>query len=520
VRAQGVGGGGDMTFHSILFGPDDRRDEEPREAPDCFADLRLDQIVDAITAGRDEYDLKPFYCVPLSTVDAIVYRHDVMRDLQRDGVLESIRSFSEQMGLMRRHLKQADKLYYKHQKERLFLDAADVYCRAVMRLDKELAGAPLTSHGFLAFREYVREYAAAGGFRSLDAEIQGIKHDLSAVGYAVLINGDSVTVRKYDGEIDYSIDVGETFERFKQGAVKDYTVAFPAGIEMNHVEAKVLDFVAQLYPGVFLGLDNFCLRHADYQDATLRGFDREVQFYVAYLEYVARFEQAGLSVCYPRVSRDKQAYVYEGYDFALAARLVAENSPVVCNDFFLRGVERILVVSGPNQGGKTTFARTFGQVHYLAALGCPVAGRDAHTFLFDSLLTHFEREESIANLRGKLEDDLVRIHNILARATPDSIVIMNEIFTSTALQDAVFLSRNVMNRIVELDVLSVWVTFIDELASAGEKTVSMVSTVVPENPAVRTYKIVRRRADGLAYALSIAEKHRLTYAQLSERIRT
>lgn len=513
-----------MTFQSILFKEAEDSIKEQflkSDPPDFFVDLNLDQIIDVITAGREEYNLKPFYFSSLNDTDAVMYRHEVMKDMENPILFDLINLFARGIFEMREQLVRADKSYYKYHKERLFLDAVETYCKIINYLANSLSQIDLKSRGFLSFRDYLTKYINSTNLTSLSAETKDLIANLSTIKYSILIKEDSVSVDPDESEIDYSVEVEQTFEKFRQEAAEDYRADYSTRLSMNHVEEQIVDGVAKLYPDIFKTLDDYCLKHSHFLDEVIDVFDREIQFYISYLDYVSTFKQAGLKFCYPKISnKGKGIYNYECFDLALAKKLMRENLPIVSNDFYLKGKEREIVVSGPNQGGKTTFARTFGQLHFLGSLGCLVPGREAKLYLFDHLFTLFEKEEDITTLRGKLEDDLVRIHTILEQSTPNSIIIMNEILNSTTLTDAIFLSKKIMEKITQLDLLCVWVTFIDEISTFNEKTISMVSTVFPENPTVRTFKIVRKPADGLAYAISIVEKHQLTYDNIKVRIKS
>jgi DNA mismatch repair protein MutS len=506
-------------FESILFDRSGQGSGGVCEEPDYFVDLNLDQVLQSLAAGREEYDLEPFFYAPLRDVAVIRYRQEVLRDLEQSTVFAAVAEFADGMRRMRAHLDQVEKLRNVYQRHSWFVDAVEIYCAAVRACAGELEQCEVSSRGLQGLRDHLTEYVASARFASLAEETEAVKQAITGIRYRVKIQGLRVTVSRYAGDADYSERVLETFARFRQGAVRSYLARLTDFVDMNQVEERILEGVARLHPDVFAQRAEYCERHRDYLDATIARFDREVQFYMAYLELIGRMREAGLPFCYPSVSTETKGMVaVQTFDIALANKLVPERREVVGNDFHLEGPERIFVVSGPNNGGKTTFARTVGQLHHLAAVGLMVPGREARVFLPDRIYTHFEKEEDIETLRGKFEDELVRVHAILEQATPNSVLVMNESFNSTTLNDALFVGAAVINRILEIDASGVYVTFVDELASLSEATVSMVSQIVPENPAERTFKVLRKPADGLAYAWAIAEKHRLTYDRLVERI--
>jgi DNA mismatch repair ATPase MutS len=509
-----------MATLSILFGNATNHDrDESLHMPDYFIDLNLDTIVDSITEGLDEYRLKHLFYTALKSIDEIEYRQEVFRDLESEKLFDQLKEFTETIRSIQKRLISLDTLYpcYQHG---WFLESALKYCRALTSLLNSLTECRIKSRALSAVKEYVAGYIASEGFSRLSSEAAEIKSELNSIEYRITIKDLSVTVGKCTSNVDYAGEIEKSFDKFGPSAAKIYFDSGDQGSAMNQVQAKILECVARLFPGTFDRLSAFMKNNETFIDENILIFERELAFYLGYLSYIRPFQHMGLPFCIPEFSTTGEELGSRGmFDLALAEKTRFQNTPIVQNDWSLKTGERIIVVTGPNQGGKTTFARAIGQIHHLAGIGCPVPGSFARVLLFDKLYTHFEREEAMKSLHGKLQDEILRIHEILKKATPRSVIILNEMFTSTTLKDSRFLSKKILSSIEKIGSFCVCVTFLDELSRLSNTTASFVGGISPGDPSVKTFKIERKEADGLAYALAIAEKHGVTYRQLMERIK-
>jgi DNA mismatch repair protein MutS len=133
-------------------------------------------------------------------------------------------------------------------------------------------------------------------FTNMMAEAKRIAYNLSTVLYSILISGLNLKVLKYEGEIDYRADVMQYFVKFRHRSVKDYRDKFSDRVGTDHAEGQILESVARLYPEIFSKLDNLCTILADFTDPVVRRFDREIQSYLAYLDYIRKIKATGLAI--------------------------------------------------------------------------------------------------------------------------------------------------------------------------------------------------------------------------------
>jgi DNA mismatch repair protein MutS2 len=162
----------------------------------------------------------------------------------------------------------------------------------------------------------------------------------------------------------------------------------------------------------------------------------------------------------------------------LEDKLRKENRAIVPMTLALAGEERVLVISGPNTGGKTVALKTTGMAALAAQSGIPVAAQRAVLPLFDSVLVDIGDEQSIAADLSTFSAHMLNLKTMLEAATPNSLVLVDEMGTGTAPEEGAALAVALLDEFRAKNCIVLATTHHDRLKTYASTTPGVVNAAV------------------------------------------
>jgi DNA mismatch repair ATPase MutS len=188
----------------------------------------------------------------------------------------------------------------------------------------------------------------------------------------------------------------------------------------------------------------------------------EIGFYVACLNLSDRLAAKQEPTAFPvALPRGEAALSARGlYDVSLALTV---DGPVAGNDVDADG-KSLVMITGANQGGKSTFLRGVGLAQLMAQCGMFVGADSLRVNVCDRVFTHFKREEDETMESGKLDEELARMSEIADRLAANSMLLCNESFASTNEREGSQIARQVIHALLDEGVKVLFVTHMFDLA--------------------------------------------------------
>ena len=235
----------------------------------------------------------------------------------------------------------------------------------------------------------------------------------------------------------------------------------------------------------------------------------ELGFYVGCLNVADRLAGKQEPFCFPRphAPGDPVALSFRGlYDVCLSLRL--DGGRAVGNDAGANG-ETLVIITGANQGGKSTFLRSVGLAQLMMQCGMFVPAESLSATVWTGLFTHYRREEDADMESGKLDEELARMSQIADRVTPGSIVLLNESFAATNEREGSAIAQQIVRALMESGVRVFLVTHLYDLASrlfaqGSDATLFLRAERQPDGH--RTFRLVEGGPEPTSYGQDLYER--------------
>lgn len=248
----------------------------------------------------------------------------------------------------------------------------------------------------------------------------------------------------------------------------------------------------------------------------------EIEFLSRSAALLRSLSDRGCPLCTPTLLpvRDKAMHARGLYNPDVALQV---SGPMVENDFDFDENGRIYILTGPNRGGKSVITCAVGLAQAMAQLGLPCPAREMALSPVDGIFTHFPDEAETTIDRGRLGEECLRLREIFAAMTEDSLILLDESLSSTGAYEAAYIAEEVLSAFGAARVRAIFSTHLHEvaaaLASINEQShahggVTVDTLVAGMEEGERSFLIRRKKPDGKSYARDIADQYGLSFDEM------
>lgn len=421
-------------------------------------DLELNTLFEAM-AGRDAFLLEAARHALLDSLtdpETMRYRQDILRDCLRNGdvvraiyqiPIESIinkrRSY---LGIFSRYpdgiLSSAISL----------LEMFVVLLKKLRAIADEYAGR-FESEGFVRFFAMIKQELSDDYFATVEDHLRRLQFRSGVLLSAQLGKGNEganhILRKPNPGDPNWMKRVFA-----KRSPVYSFTL-HPrdehGARALGELKGRVINLVA-----------NAVAQSADHIDSFFDALRLELAFYIGCLNLHERLAELGEPTTFPvPVDPRERRLAFTGlYDVCLALTMQRK---VVGNDVNA-GDKDLVIITGANQGGKSTFLRSVGLAQLMMQCGMFVPAESLCANVCGGLFTHYKREEDSSMKSGKFDEELGRMSAIVDKIAPDGMVLFNESFAATNEREGSEIARQIVSALLEKRIKVLYVTHLYELA--------------------------------------------------------
>ena len=565
---------------SILF-PDGNA-KFTRMTDSAFHDLGLDSICKELTSDAKE---RKYITGVISNMtedaDTARFRQEVFADiLDLSQLRKKITELFERLEFMKSFgslaKKTEEKLgiwYLLHR-----LDELDDYIKCVEAMRECLSDERIRSRGLIRFREHINGIYEDSCFAQMRKDISELKlkaSEIRSVTIGVNVNdrfeatsmglisvnskpfkksgivsnfADALSSKggikddnEWNGEMRYhEIDrsqsgtPGAIFQKgmgflamqttgaFVDAKVRQTIVNMPDDDGMNNSTFYFEKVMNKMLDTLVKRLSDTLSKYVDVAVINISRLIPEFTYYIRFAEFIDKYTGAGFTFCEAKAVNGGECSMNARSFCNLRLALSVENAgDIVFNDLKFDSEHTVYILTGANRGGKTTVTQAVGLLFALAQGGINVAAKSFEYVPVDCIYTHFPADEDKTIDLGRLGEECVRFKQLYADCTADSLLLLNESFSTTSFEEGYFIARDSVRAILKKRVRTIYNTHMHKLAAdvddmnaqtVGAKAASLV---VKSDGGKRSFKVEVAAPEGMSYARDIAQKYGVTYEMLT-----